>query len=87
MRATLSLLAVLAVAACGGSDTAATPATTVPADDVTTALAVARGIDANPAASDSILGAHGLTRDLLDSLMYRIAADSAMSARYTAGRR
>jgi len=83
MRAAYSALAILAIAACGGSDSAATPA----ADDVSTALAVARGIDANPAAADSVLGAYGLTRDLLDSLMYRIAADSAMSARYTAGRK
>jgi len=50
---------------------------------VARAVAVARGIEANPAATDSVLAANGLTAAGLDSLMYTIAADSALSAAYT----
>jgi len=50
---------------------------------VARAVAVARGIEANPAAADSILAAHGLTAAGLDSLMYTIAEDSALAAAYT----
>jgi len=49
---------------------------------VALAATVARGIDANPAAADSILAANGLTVAGLDSLMYTIAEDSALSAAY-----
>lgn len=55
--------------------------------DVELAVTVARAIDAAPAKVDSILSAHGLTRDGLDSLMYAIAGDSAKTAAYTAARR
>jgi hypothetical protein len=48
---------------------------------------VARAIDAAPTKADSILGANGLTRDGLDSLMYAIASDSAKTAAYSAARR
>ena len=51
--------------------------------EVARAVAVARGIEANPAATDSILAANGLTIAGLDSLMYVIAQDSALSAAYT----
>jgi hypothetical protein len=47
------------------------------------AVAVARAIQANPAAADSILAAHGLTRAGFDSLMYDVAADSALARAYT----
>lgn len=71
------------VAACsgGGGKVASLPA------DVELAVTVARAIDAAPAKVDSILSAHGLTRDGLDSLMYAIAGDSAKTAAYTAARR
>jgi hypothetical protein len=49
---------------------------------VARAVAVARGIEANPAAADSILAAHGLTALGLDSLMYTIAEDSTAAAAY-----
>jgi len=55
--------------------------------DVQTALAVDSAVRAQPAKSDSILRAHGLTPAGLDSLMYRIATDSAMRAQYAAARR
>jgi hypothetical protein len=57
------------------------------APDVQLAATVARAIDASPASADSILSAHGLTREGLDSLMYAIAADSAKTAAYAAARR
>jgi len=50
--------------------------------EVARAVAVARGIEANPAAADSVLAANGLTIAGLDSLMYVIAQDSALSAAY-----
>lgn len=55
--------------------------------DVQLAATVARAIDAAPARADSILSAYSLTREGLDSLMYRIAADSVKSAAYAAARR
>ncbi len=56
-----------------------------PGSAVTTldrAIAVAHAIRANPAATDSILAAHRLTRAGLDSLMYEVASDSAMARAY-----
>jgi hypothetical protein len=47
------------------------------------AVALAQAIRAMPGAADSILAAHGLTRPGFDSLMYAIAADSAMARAYT----
>jgi len=47
------------------------------------AVAVARAIQAAPAATDSILAASGLTRAGFDSLLYAIAADSALARAYT----
>jgi hypothetical protein len=46
------------------------------------AASVARAIQADGAAADSILAAHGLTRAGFDSLMYEIAADSALARAY-----
>lgn len=79
-----------ALAACareGGqpADTtmqAAPPATPSVPTEVEHALAVKNGIDAAPEKADSILSAHGLTPAGFDSLMYRIAADSALRAAY-----
>lgn len=87
----LLMLCAVALAACGGSGaseqsetTAAAPAVST---DVTLALTVADGIQAAPAMADSILQANGLTRAGFDSLLYKIAADSTLSAQYAAGRR
>lgn len=92
----LALVGTLA-AACGGSggnksaeqQQPATPAAqpAVAPTDVELAATVARAIDAAPTKVDSILAAHGLTRDGLDSLMYAIASDSAKTAAYSAARR
>lgn len=82
----LLVLSALALAACGTKTEA--PATEAPAvsAEVTMALAVAAGIDAAPAAADSVLTANGLTRTGFDSLLYRIASDSTLSKQYNAGR-
>lgn len=97
-RSLFPVLAVAALAACGRGEQAADqpaaqplvaesqPAADLPAD-VQRAVTVARAIEANPAALDSILAAHGLTRAGLDSLMYAIAADSAKAAAYSAALR
>lgn len=48
---------------------------------------VARAIGQNPAAADSILEAHQMTRSQLDSLMFEIAMDSALTEAYEEARR
>jgi hypothetical protein len=74
--------------ASGGSSDAPAPADSASApDEVATAIAISNAISARPAATDSALQANSLTREGLDSLLFRIAADSAMSVRYTAGLR
>jgi hypothetical protein len=83
---------LIALGACGGADrdqhaaadSGAAPVATPPRDaDVELAIAVYRGIEASPGAVDSVLAAHGVTEAGLDSLMYRIASDSARAAAYT----
>jgi hypothetical protein len=90
------LAAVMFAVACRAGEkpadqTAAQPVVAeVTADlpaDVQRAVTVARAVEADPAAIDSILAAHGLTRAGLDSLMYAIAADSAKAAAYSAALR
>ena len=86
----LIVLTALALAACGGEPkTEEQPVAVTPAvsPDVTLALGVAAGIQAAPAMADSVLQANGLTRAGFDSLLYKIAADSTLSAQYAAGRR
>lgn len=88
----LAVAAVLVVSACekpapsddamAGSESA--PAAAAPADaGVELAVRIHHGIEANPAAAESVLTANGLTAASLDSLMYEIASDSARSAAYT----
>lgn len=85
----LIILSAVALAACGGSESSDTVeiAAAPVSPDVTLALTVADGIQAAPAMADSILQANGLTRAGFDSLLYKIAADSTLSAQYAAGRR
>ena len=89
-----ALLVVVAIGCAGGdrhSDTATARATAA-ANDTTTAgrarsvAAVANAIAAKPAAADSILRAAGYTREEFERLLYDIAADSAMSAVYSAAK-
>jgi hypothetical protein len=82
----LLVLSALALAACGTK--AEAPEVEAPAisAEVTLALNVAAGIDAAPAAADSVLQANGLTRAAFDSLIYRISSDSTLSKQYNAGR-
>ena len=93
-RMSLLPVALLAFAACAKAERSegapadsaamAQPAPAAPAADagVEKAIAVYRGIEANPAAADSVLAAHGLTQAGLDSLIYDIASDSARAAAY-----
>ena len=99
MRSLYFVAAVLvAVTGCARGektgDTAAAAVTPTPAssaatqntDRARTAAAVANAIAARPSAADSILSAAGMTRDSFQTLMYEIAADSAMSAAYAAAK-
>lgn len=55
-----------------------------PDSGVALAASIARAVNGNPEAADSILAAHGTTAAELDSLMYAIASDSARAAAYAA---
>jgi hypothetical protein len=83
------ILSAMALVACGGEPQEETVEVQVPAvsAEVTLALTVATGIQGAPAAADSILAANNLTRAGFDSLLFKIAADSALSAQYAAGMR
>ncbi|MEX0692420.1 MAG: hypothetical protein WD043_11315 [Gemmatimonadales bacterium] len=85
----LTVGAVLVLAAgCTRSDAEAddtrhtADATRAASTPVDRAVAVARALHANPAATDSILSAHGLNRAGFDALMYDIASDSAWARAY-----
>ena len=83
--------AAVVLLGCGSRDTpadttAAAPPAAAPMSDVDKAIAVHHAIGADPTKTDSVLTAHGLTAAGLDSLMYRIAADSAMRAQFAARR-
>ena len=90
-REALAFVVLLAVAACGRGDRASSTPAEAEQNEVPpiveTAVAVARGIDAAPTRADSVLAAHGLTAADLDSVMYEIAADSALRAAFAAERR
>ncbi|MDH5233678.1 MAG: hypothetical protein OEW77_01890 [Gemmatimonadota bacterium] len=75
-------LALIAVAACSGakSDGSGTAASTP--NDAQRAAAIEQAVRAAPMKTDSILSANGLTADELEQMMYRVAADSALSAEY-----
>lgn len=72
--------AVASAAAAQQSDAAMS---VVSLADLDRSVTVARAIRATPGAADSILAAHGLTRSGFDSLMFAIAADSALARVYT----
>ena len=82
-----ALLMIVGVLACGdapGDDGAAMddPMPTW-VDDV---AQVANAIQARPAAADSILSANDMTRAQLDSLLYEIAEDPALTEAYQQAR-
>jgi hypothetical protein len=76
--------ALILAAACArpGGEAAEAAASHSAVTGVDLAVATAQAIQARPAATDSILGAHGLTRPGFDSLMYDIAADPALARTY-----
>lgn len=84
------LAAGAAGAACAretpGTDTTAAQTPAAAPDTAAIAANIANAIAANPAKTDSILQANGHTAQSFEDLMFRIAADSGMSARYAAGR-
>lgn len=80
------LLAATGCAGGGGQADTAVAGAGATADRAVTAAVVANAIAANPTAADSILSVAGYTPDSFQQLMYEIAADSAMSASYSAAR-
>ena len=85
-RPLMVLALALVFTACSKAEEEAAPVDTTPAADVHLALTVSAAIEMHPGAIDSVLSAHALTRVSFDSLLFRIAADSAMAAQYAAGR-
>lgn len=69
---------------CGGAGEAASgdAAEARSPSNVDPAVTVAQAIRANATATDSILVAHGLTRDGFDSLMYDVAEDARRAQAY-----
>lgn len=90
LRSTLTaLLLIAAVAACGDAPDQADQAedrieirTEEVPEWVIEVAVVADEIEAQPAAADSILIAHDMSRDQLDSLLYVIAEDTILIAAY-----
>jgi hypothetical protein len=94
MRAQLALAALLLTVACGEKLPDATVDGTVPppaapnsasGSDVDRAVEMSNALSAHPTKGDSILAAQGMTAEQLETLMLKIAKDSAASAEY--GRR
>jgi len=82
--------AVFLLAGCGSrtEEAAETAGGRDPAmAQVDRAVVTARAIQADPAAVDSILRAHGLTRPGFDSLLYAVAADPTLAQAYVEGMR
>lgn len=81
--------AMVLVGGCGprGEEPAEAEGTAPVMAEVDRAVATAQAIQAKPAATDSILAAHGLTRAGFDSLMYAVAADPALARAYAEGMR
>jgi 5,10-methylene-tetrahydrofolate dehydrogenase/methenyl tetrahydrofolate cyclohydrolase len=86
-KSIVALAIAVAISACARAETGTdTTAAATTADPVVTAAATAKAIEANPAATDSILTAAGYTRESFQQLMYDIAADSAKAAAYAAAK-
>lgn len=84
MSTRLPLLAVsaLLITACGPKGAESDAAATPPPNDAQRAAAIANALGAAPTKGDSILAANGLTTQQFEELMFRIAADSTLSAEY-----
>ena len=97
MRRSAVLAALTLAAACGRPEAPAAEAAPpveaaqameteragVSLADLDRSVTTARAMREMPGAADSILAANGFTRPGFDSLMYAIAADSALARAYT----
>lgn len=63
--------------ACGGSASEG--------NKVDQALTIAKELRANPDDAEKILGAHNMTEDQWEALIFEIASDPAMAAKFEAG--
>ena len=83
------LVLLLALAACGGQESAPVtepePAAADPATDRAAEIAaISLEIKANPDGYEAILTKHGMTSAEFEVALYEIAEDPALSARYSA---
>jgi hypothetical protein len=74
MRSVLSPLLLSFLFACGGPGT--------PASKVDQAVAVARDLRARPAEPEKVLADHNLSADQWETLMFEIADDPTLAAKY-----
>ncbi|MHB1191877.1 MAG: hypothetical protein ACYC6F_02430 [Longimicrobiales bacterium] len=83
---------LLALGACGDAPERAREDATVADDTAAPAWVVglaevADAIEALPAAADSVLATHDMTRGVFDSLMYEVASNAELTAAYQEARR
>lgn len=92
-RGLMVLAVAVAIAACTrDAEQDAAPAEVAATESVapewvTGLAAVANAVEQQPLAADSILQAHAMTRAVFDSLIYEVAADSALTAQFEQARR
>ena len=77
---TMLLVAALALSACSGGG--AESKSSISDEEIKKAVTVAKAIRKNPSGSDAALANAGLTRDELESLLWKIALDEEASQKY-----
>lgn len=91
-RALVLVAVAVAISACSkeaGEDAAQAEmaaAESVAPEWMTTLATIANAVERQPLGADSILQAHGMTRAAFDSLIYEVAADSALTAQFEQAR-
>lgn len=84
MQRSLSHLLFSTILACGGAGLACGPACGGAGDRVDQAVTVARELRARPADAEKVLSEHNLSAEQWEALMFEIADDPALAARYEA---
>jgi hypothetical protein len=76
MIRSLSTILLSFTLACGGA---------AGGDKVDQAVTIAKELKAKPDDAEKILGAHNMTEDQWEALMYEIASDPALASKFEAG--
>jgi hypothetical protein len=78
-RWSLALVTALALACSGGGEE---PKSAISDEEIKKAVSVAKAIRKNPSGADAALADAGLSREQLESLLWKIALDEAASETY-----